>query len=118
MASAFWYLEDGRAFARRWSYMFYMLELINNEIKLIKGAEEFSKYLDHYIWDEDVDEYNGHGGFIRASTGESIMPNLDLREFAKENRDFFWRGTQNALNKLIRKNDNPERIMFFFKNPS
>lgn len=59
MASAFWYLEDGRYFSERWSGMFYILELINNEIKLIPGGESFSEYLDYYIWDEDADEYNG-----------------------------------------------------------
>ncbi len=33
MASAFWTLEDGRGFARRWTGMAYMLELITNELK-------------------------------------------------------------------------------------
>lgn len=57
MASTFWYLEDGRGFARRWTGMFYMLKLINNEIRTLKGAEAFAEYLDYYIWDEEADEY-------------------------------------------------------------
>jgi hypothetical protein len=89
MASAFWYLEDGRGFAGRWRGMFWMLELINNEIKLIKGAEEFSEYLDYYIWNKELDEYNGYGGFVRTSTGENIMLDIDLREFTKTNRQYF-----------------------------
>ena len=36
MASAFWYLEDGRCFSRRWINMFYLLELINNQIRIIE----------------------------------------------------------------------------------
>ncbi|AWH86048.1 hypothetical protein HYN59_13415 [Flavobacterium album] len=117
MASTFWYLEDGRGFARRWSGMFYMLKLINNEIKLINGAEDFSQYLDHYIWDEEADEYNGYGGFIRASTSEDIMPEIDLREFTETNRNYFWKGAQNALRKLIIANDEKyEGIIFLMKN--
>lgn len=50
MASAFWYLEDGRGFARRWSAMFYMLDLINNEVKLIEGGEQFSEYYSIMFW--------------------------------------------------------------------
>jgi len=101
MASTFWYLEDGRGFARKWTGMFSMLKLINNEIREIKGAKPFSVYLDYFIWDEETDQYNGYGGFIRTSTGEDITPTLDLREFAPENRRFFWIGTQRALRKLI-----------------
>lgn len=113
MASAFWYLEDGRGFARRWTGMFYMLELINDEIKLIKGAEQFSEYLARYIWDADVDIYNGHGGFIRASTNESIMLNIDLREFTEINRQYFWQGAQNALRNLITANDEKNDWMVY-----
>lgn len=65
MASGFWYLEDGRCFAKRWDLMFYMLDVINKEIKLIKGARQFAEYIDYYIWDSKNDEYDGHGGFIR-----------------------------------------------------
>lgn len=113
MASAFWYLEDGRGFARRWTGMFYMLELINDEIKRIKGAEQFSEYLDHYIWDADVDAYNGHGGFIRVSTNESVMLNIDLREFTEINRQYFWKGAQNALRRLITANDEKNDWMVY-----
>jgi hypothetical protein len=113
MASAFWYLEDGRGFARRWDSMFYMLELINNEIKLLKGAELFAQYLDYFIWDAEVDEYNGYGGFIRTSTDENIMVNIDLREFTETNRQYFWQGAQNALKKLIIANDESKEGMIF-----
>lgn len=93
--------------------MFYMLELINDEIKLIKGAEQFSEYLARYIWDADVDIYNGHGGFIRASTNESIMLNIDLREFTEINRQYFWQGAQNALRNLITANDEKNDWMVY-----
>jgi len=113
MASAFWYLEDGRGFARRWISMFYMLELVNNEIGLIEGAKPFAEYLDYFIWDADKDEYNGYGGFIRSDTDENIMVNLDLREFTPNNREYFWRGAQMALNKLVRqKNESNDGIIF------
>ena len=36
MASAFWTLEDGRGFARRWTGMAYMLDLITDELKDFK----------------------------------------------------------------------------------
>jgi hypothetical protein len=115
MASAFWYLEDGRCFSERWSGMFYILELINNEIKLIPGGESFSEYLDYYIWDEDADEYNGHGGFIRKSTQESIMLDIDLREYTQENRTYFWKGAQEALRKLITtKDESKDGIIYIF----
>src|SRR5688500_7271935 len=117
MASTFWYLEDGRGFARRWTGMFYMLELINDEIKLIKVAEQLSKYLDHYIWDADVDTYNGHGGFIRASTNETVMLDIDLREFTEVNQQYFWKGAQNALHRLIIANDEKnEWMVYLLKN--
>lgn len=115
MASTFWYLEDGRCFTRRWSLMFYMLELVNDEIREIEEAWAFSEYLNYFIWDEKDDEYNGYGGFIRTSTGEDIMPSIDLREFIPENRRYFWIGTQRALRKLINANDveNEEMIHLF-----
>lgn len=113
MASAFWYLEDGRGFAQRWTGMFYLLKLINTEIRLLKGAEAFAQYLDYFIWDEETDEYNGHGGFIRASTNEDINIDIDLREFTPENRAFFWKGSQAALKKLIKANDESNIEMIY-----
>jgi hypothetical protein len=99
MASAFWTLEDGRALARRWTAMAYMLELITTELKEITGAEEFYEYLDQFVFrEEHGDEYNGFGGFIRND--ENIMFNFDLRTFAPQNRDFFWEATQAALSKI------------------
>ena len=67
MASAFWTLEDGRGFARRWSLMAYILELITDELKIIKDAEEFYQYLETFVYrEEGGDTYNGHVGFIRG----------------------------------------------------
>lgn len=104
MASAFWTLEDGRGFARRWTGMAYMLELITNELKEIKGGEEFYEYLEKFVFREEKgDEYNGYGGFIRGN--ENIMFNIDLRTFAPKNREYFWLATQNALTKLKILND-------------
>ncbi len=104
MASAFWTLEDGRGLARRWTGMAYALELITNELKEIKGAEAFYEYLERFVYrEENGDEYNGYGGFVRKE--ESIMFNLDLRVFAPKNRDYFWQAAQSALTKLKIQND-------------
>lgn len=112
MASAFWTLEDGRALARRWSGMAYLLELITNELKEIKGAEEFYDFIEKFVFrEENGDQYNGYGGFIRKD--ESIMFNFDLRTFSPENRDFFWKATQSALNRIKIQNDKQnEGIMY------
>jgi hypothetical protein len=104
MASAFWTLEDGRGLARRWTGMAYLLELITNELKKMKGAEAFYEYLERFVYrEENGDEYNGYGGFIRKD--ENIMLNVDLRAFAPENRGYFWRAAQNALTEIKIKND-------------
>ena len=104
MASAFWTLEDGRGLARRWTGMAYMLELITNELKEIKGAEAFYEYLEKFVYrEENGDEYNGYGGFIRKD--KNIMLNFDLRSFAPKNRDYFWQATQNALKKIKIQSD-------------
>ena len=104
MASAFWTLEDGRGFARRWTGMAYMLELITNELKEIKEAKAFYEYLERFVYRKEIgDEYNGYGGFIRKD--ENIMFNFDLRSFAPENRDYFWRATEIALTKIKIEND-------------
>lgn len=111
MASAFWTLEDGRGFARRWSVMAYMLELITDELKTIKDAEEFYRYLERFVYRErNGDLYNGFGGFIRDS--ENIMFNFDLRTFTPENQEFFWKATQRALTKLKMEEDSQEGIIF------
>ena len=104
MASAFWTLEDGRGFAKRWSEMAFMLELITDELKAINGADEFYKYLEWFVIREDQgDEYNGFGGFIRND--ENIMFDIDLRTFAPANRTHFWEATQKALTKLEKQNN-------------
>ena len=103
MASAFWTLEDGRGFARRYTGMAYMLELITNELKEIKGAEAFYEYLEKFVHrEENEDDYNGYGGFIRGN--EDIMFNFDLRTFAPKNREHFWEATQGTLTKIKAKN--------------
>ncbi|MEP1270350.1 MULTISPECIES: hypothetical protein [Flavobacteriaceae] len=112
MASAFWTLEDGRGFARRWSGMACILELITDELKNIAGAEDFYNYLEWFvIREDDGDEYNGFGGFIRND--ENIMFDIDLRTFTPINRAYFWEATQKALIKLkMQKNENNEGIIF------
>ena len=105
MASAFWTLEDGRGFARRYTGMAYMLELITNELKEIKGAEAFYEYLEKFVHrEENEDDYNGYGGFIRGN--EDIMFNFDLRTFTSKNREHFWEATQGALTKIKAKKGN------------
>ena len=112
MASAFWTLEDGRGIARRWTGMAYMLELITEELKEIKGAEEFYRYLEKFVFrEENGDEYNGFGGFIRGN--ENIMFNFDLRTFAPKNREYFWQATQKALTKLKIQDDNQNEGIVF-----
>ncbi|KOS07186.1 hypothetical protein AM493_14900 [Flavobacterium akiainvivens] len=100
MASAFWTLEDGRCYSRKWSWMAHMLLLITDELQHIRGAKAFYEYLEPFVFrDEEGDEINGYGGFIRGE--ESIMFNFDLRSFAPQNRDFFWMAAQRALKRLI-----------------
>jgi hypothetical protein len=110
MASAFWTLEDGRGLAKRWTWMAYALELITNELKEVKGAEDFYQYLETFVYREEKgDEYNGYGGFIRGN--ENIMFNFDLRSFAPKNREYFWQATQVALTKIkIQDDKNNEGI--------
>jgi len=112
MASAFWTLEDGRGFARRWSGMAYMLELITNELQEIEEAKPFYEYIEKFVYrEENGDIYNGYGGFIRGD--ENIMFNFDLRSFAPKNRDYFWQAAQSALTKLkIQNNEQNEGIEF------
>jgi hypothetical protein len=112
MASAFWTLEDGRGFSRRWSWMAHMLKLITNELKTIPEAKDFYLYLDYFIYkEENGDEPNGYGGFIRND--ESIMFNFDIRSFAPTNRDHFWKATQKALTRLkLQENKKNESDIF------
>src|SRR5687767_9117325 len=113
MASAFWTLEDGRGFARPWGGMAHMLDLITGELKEIKGAENFYEYLEKFVFrEENGDEYNGYGGFIRGN--ENIMFNFDLRTFAPKNREYFWQAVQKAFNKLkIQKDRQNEGVTFY-----
>ena len=111
MASAFWTLEDGRGFSKRWTWVAYLLRLITYELKTIKGAEEFYSYLERFVYRREIgDESNGYGGFFRED--ENIMFNFDLRTFAPKNRDFFWEAAQKALTKLkISENSDKEGII-------
>ena|SRR6476660_6632055 len=104
MASAFWTLEDGRGFSRRWRWMAHMLKLITDELRKLDGAEEFYEYLVQFVYNEDIgDQFNGYGGFIREN--EDLMFNFDLRTFAPHNRVFFWEATQKAMAKLKEEKD-------------
>ena len=103
MASAFWNLEDGRCFAKPYYWMAKMLEYIVEELHHFENATAFYQYLKEFVPKEE-DESNGHGGFIRTSTGESFMINFDLRAFTLENQDFFWKAAQKALQNLILTN--------------
>ena len=103
MTSGFWFLEDGRGFARRTEAMGYFLSLINHEIEKIEGAKPFSEYLSQFVPNEE-DIPNSYGGFIRTSTGKSIMQVFDLRGFIVQNQRYFWLGTQTVLKKLIVEN--------------
>ena len=116
MASAFWTLEDGRGMARRWTSMSYMLELITDELKNIDGAEDFYKYLEGFVYREEKGDFpNGFGGFIRGNNNESVLLNLDLRTFASQNRIYFWKAAQNALQKLkLENNDDNNGIESLF----
>ena len=61
-------------------------------------------FLEKFVYrEENGDEYNGYGGFIRQD--ENIMFNFDLRTFAPKNRDFFWQATQSAMTKIKIQND-------------
>jgi hypothetical protein len=112
MASAFWTLEDGRGFARRWAHMAYMLKLITDELRAIDGAKEFFDYLEKFVYREEAgDIYNGYGGFIRGD--ENIMFDLDLRTFAPLNRQYFWRAAQMALRNLKITSPNKDDIIVF-----
>jgi len=112
MASAFWTLEDGRGFATKWSAMARILTLITDELRTIKGAEDFYNYLEPFVYrEENGDESNGYGGFIRGE--ESIMFNFDLRTFTPSNRDFIWEAAQKALTKLkLQETTQNEGIIF------
>ena len=107
MASAFWRLEDGRTFAIRWVAMAYILKLITDELKTMKGTKDFHEYLEQFVFKEDIgDMPNGYGGFIRGN--DDILFNIDLRTYTPENRLYFWKAAQKALSKLMQEsNDDP-----------
>jgi len=110
MASGFWYLKDGRGFARKIQAMIMMMEEIHSELKMDNDAIEFANYLSKYIPTENH-ELNGYGGFYHKETKESVLMEIDFREFTKENQNRFWRATQNKTNKLIRENNTEKEII-------
>jgi hypothetical protein len=113
MASAFWFLEDGRGFSQKWTGMSTMLGLISEELKKNQGAGEFQAYFDYYVCrEENGDVYNGYGGFIRAN--ENILFNFDLRTFTRDNRMYFWLAAQRALTKLRVENPEAEGLIYLF----
>jgi hypothetical protein len=112
MASAFWTLEDGRTFAMRCMTMAHMLDLITGEMRSIQGANDFYVYLERYVChEENGDIPNGYGGFIRGD--DNIMFNFDLREFAPQNRQYFWEAAQNVMNHLLVVNEGQGVLPFF-----
>lgn len=90
-----------------------MLEEIHAELALNSDAEEFAIYLSKYIPTEQH-ELNGYGGFHHKETGESIMMNIDFREFTKDNQERFWQAAQIRTSKLI-KEDNKEELLMLLK---
>ena len=99
MASAFWYLEDGRGFARRWTGMAYMLELITDELENLEEASTLHNFLEPLVFREARGYLsNGFGGFVRE--GKSIMFNFDLRSFTPQDRSLFWVAAENAYERL------------------
>ncbi|MEO1513427.1 MAG: hypothetical protein AAFV95_00395 [Bacteroidota bacterium] len=103
MASGFWYLQDGRGYARTVRFMVDLFEEIYNELASMETAREFAAYLSQYLFTDDH-EFNGYGGYYHKETGESVMMHIDFREFTAENQALFWQAAQSRLNKLIRCN--------------
>lgn len=110
MASGFWYLKDGRGFARRIQIMITILKEIHLKLGMIKGAEKFADYLSQYIPTEEH-ELNGYGGFYHKETSESIMMTIDFREFTNENQSHFWKAAQLVMNKLIKEEDENKKVL-------
>ena len=81
-------------------------------MKTISEAKDFYDYLEKYVYrEEEGDEYNGYGGFIRGT--ENIMFNFDLRSFAPVNREYFWKAAQKALTKLKVNDDGKNEGIIF-----
>jgi len=103
MASSFWYLDDGRSFARRTSIMMEMISLIHKELSRIEDAKEFSNYISKFVPDENC-ESNGFSGFYNLETKGNVELNFDLREFTKENISFFWAAVLKAKKNIQDEN--------------
>lgn len=99
MASGFWYLKDGRGFAKRLQVMIYLLKEIHHELKQLREAKAFADYLSKYIPTEEH-EFNGYGGFFHLETGRHIMMVIDFREFTPTNQALFWQAAQKRLDKF------------------
>ncbi len=100
MASGFWYLKDGRGFAKRLRWMIRLMEEIHPVLALNPKAKPFADYLNQYIPTEDH-EFNGYGGFYHKNTGETVMMIIDFREFTEENQRYFWEAAQQRLDQLL-----------------
>ncbi len=115
MPSGFWFLKDGRGFAKQVRAMFVLLEEIVSELELDKEVEEFANYLRQFIPTEKH-ELNGFGGFYDKETGENTMMVIDFREFTVENQKRFWEAAQKRVGKLIKNgNKKDETIIVLLK---
>lgn len=110
MPSGFWYLKDGRGFAKRVQAMFALLEEIVSELESNKEAKAFANYLRKYIPTEKH-ELNGYGGFYDKENGENTMMVIDFREFTLDNQRFFWEAAQRKVGKLIKKGKKEDEIL-------
>lgn len=109
MPSGFWYLKDGRGFAKRIRIMILLMEEIVSELELDDKAMEFANYLRKYIPTEKH-ELNGYGGFYNTETGENTMMIIDFREFTRENQKLFWDAAQRKVGKLIKNSGKKDEI--------
>lgn len=115
MASGFWYLKDGRGFARPHRWMIAILEEIHDELLLNPNTKEFADYLNQHIPTEKH-MLNGYGGILNLETGENVMMQIDFREFTKKNQQHFWEAAQKRLGKLIKENDsNNDSLIYLMK---
>jgi hypothetical protein len=104
MASGFIILSDGRCLAPRYTGFDYLLELAIGEMRTDCDEGDFRQWLQTRIPSEG-DIENGYGGFVKASTNENILRNLDLRELTPANQERFWCALQRAVRKLILARD-------------
>jgi len=113
MASGFIILEDGRCWARRWTFFDAVIEKICERIS--DGDNEFKVFLESALPNENDIEMGW--GFIRDTDKETVVRTIDLREFAPLNRILFWKAAQTALaalyqNKKDKNSEANETLIF------